>query len=459
MSAIFPTNKTPRFSCNFESGSIGKSKQLDNEGLAWELALCDDNHNPKLPATFRAWFYFKIDDVPLDEILTIKLTRFGWPFFFVPVFSYNGTDWHYFNENAVKLCEGADSTDPDRYCLQLSAKFIKPSVFIARTFPYTTQDLDHFLGTIRSKPHVFITEIGTTPIKRQQIPLIRLEDVSSKEPKKVVWIHGRTHAAETGSSYVLEGMIDAVLKDDKLGRELRRRFIFVIAPMHNKDGVIVGNYRTNATSINLETQWLPESEKQPLCLASNAPIENHLLNKEMARLLKAENKVTGENKVVLALNLHSSNEPPNSAAFFFPHFGVDPAKYTLQQISLWQQQIAFIDLVTLHYGGRISRPPQEGGAGFLQADYPETWWWRNRQDEVNAISLETVYGRAGFDHWVTRNDWRNLGIALARAIADMRTSGIKSRSLAASSPYMPAFSLQYINEEVDLDLYENEDDK
>ena len=187
--------------------------------------------------------------------------------------------------------------------------------------------------------------------------------------------------------------------------------------MHNIDGVMLGNYRTNATSINLENQWL--FDFGALYLNGAAPLENQLVN--AAGMVPA---VLNQNApVALALNLHSSNSDPDTAAFFFPHFGSDPTIYPAAQQNLWNKQLTFIKSVAGFYDGRIERPPVDGGAGFLNSFYPETWWWANKADAVNAMTLETTYGRAGYDHWITENDLRNLGKAVAMAIAEMNSMG------------------------------------
>jgi hypothetical protein len=146
--------------------------------------------------------------------------------------------------------------------------------------------------------------------------------------------------------------------------------------------------------------------------------------------------------VTLALNLHSSNSAPDTAAFFFPHFGSDPARYTPAQRALWATQLAFIRDVARHYGGRIEQPPEDGGAGFLNSWFPETWWWTHKQESVNAITLETTYGRAGFDHWVTQDDLRALGVAVAKAIVDGAVTG-KLSAREAASQEQPVFRLPY----------------
>jgi hypothetical protein len=262
-----------------------------------------------------------------------------------------------------------------------------------------------------------------------------------------VVIHARTHPAETGPSYVLEGLIAAVTRDDELGRRLRSRYIFEIVPMHNIDGVQLGNYRTNASSLNLENRWFVERFNHlPLYLMPTAPIENRDLNAQVFAPLAIDQRTP----TVLALNLHSSNSAPDTQAFFFPHFGSDPARYTPQQIALWHKQLAFIRSTALHYDGRIEQPPADGGSGFLNSSFIETWWWQLRQDQVNAITLETTYGRAGFDHWVTQDDLRELGVALAKAIDDMdRPAARLADPARANDVFRAPFKPEIYTDELD----------
>ncbi|MCY1403097.1 hypothetical protein D9M71_182640 [compost metagenome] len=214
---------------------------------------------------------------------------------------------------------------------------------------------------------------------------------------------------------MLEGLIDYLLTDAPQACELRHHYIFKIVPMQNPDGVILGNYRTNASSQNLEPMWYFSKEPgETVPLQARAPAENKIINAgAMADVVRDT-----QHPVVLALNLHSSNEAPGTQAFFFPHFGPG-ASYSDTERDLWHTQIAFIQSVASHYEGRIESPPADGGRGFLGSDYPETWYWYNTQNRVNAITVETTYGKAGFDDWVTPVQWRALGKAAALAIHEM----------------------------------------
>lgn len=394
------------FSTDFESGSIGAISKI-GENL-WSLSLKDDNNDTSLPASFRTWWNVKIEGIE-SEGATFRFTRLGFPYFFVPVFSLNGKDWEHFPESSVKQI--------DETTIEVFVPGDYSTCWIARTFPYTTQDYLDYRNQIAPNPYVKIVALGNSPDKAFPIDMITINDEVSGSDKKHIWIHARTHAAEVGSSYLLEGLINTVLSDSRIGNTLRGKYIFKIVPMHNADGIILGNYRTNASSINLENQWLFEKSGNPLFLEETAPIENKFLNRGgMAPLIIDE-----KDPVVLALNLHSSNSRPDMKAFFFPHFG-SGAKYTDAEQTLWNKQIHFIQLVAGHYGGRIEAPPLEGGKGFLNSYFPETWFWYNRKEKTTAITLETTYSKAGFDHWVTPKEWRELGVAVANAINDMDTT-------------------------------------
>ena len=361
------------FRTNFPSGSIGEVTQLDADGLQWQLALRDDNDDATLPHNFRAWWYVRANGVSVTEPTTMAFTRIGWNYDFRPVYSYDNKRWHYFEDSEARFEPGCRIAQPDTCRMTITKTFDRPVVWVARTFPYTYADLRAYLRKFTFSTYVRQVGIGRSPILGKPIPSLRIASPRQGQRQRVV-IHARTHAAETGPSYVLEGLIDALTRNDALGRRLRDRYVFDIVPMHNIDGVQVGNYRTNGTSINLENSWfMDRTVPFPISLLPEAPEENQILN----RAVFAPAVTDQETPTVLALNLHASNSAPDTQAFFFPHFGSDPARYSPEQIALWQKQLSFIRAVASHYDGRIEQPPVDGGDGFLRSAFVESWWWHH----------------------------------------------------------------------------------
>lgn len=444
-----PSSMAPpiRFSTDFASGSIGTITPLNGaQGREWDLALRNDNQDASLPDNFRTWWYVRADNLPVNQAMHLEFSNLGWANYFVPIYSYDGKTWQYFNDQDVSLASGCTASTLKLCKLVVKARFSAPTVWIARTHPYTQADLESFLQSIATRPQIRIETLGLSPQLNLPIKLITLHDSATATAKKTVWIHARTHAAETGPSFVLEGLIAAYLANDATGQGLRERFIFKIAPLHNADGVALGNYRTNASSINLESNWHFFSGSLPL--RADAPLENRLLNSRMSAALQDT-----QAPVVLALNLHSSNSSPDTAAFLFPHFGSDPLKYSVAERHLWVKQIGFIATLAGEYGGRIEQPPAEGGRNFLNSAFPEAWWWQHKQDGVNAITLETTFGRAGFDHWISQTDLRELGAAVARTILKQATPAtLKMQAMRPSieppvSPYRLPFKPEIYQDE------------
>ncbi|MDY7579248.1 M14-type cytosolic carboxypeptidase [Herbaspirillum sp. RTI4] len=400
------------FSTAFESGSIGQIDPLDRSGMNWRLHLRDDNDDPTLPDSFRNWWYVGINGLATGRPLTLQIEGFGAYYPALAVYSYDQKNWHHFSDDEA-VWQPCEEYSPGQCRLLIRKTFASEHVWIARFYPYTTSDLNTFLESQAASPYMQVETLGLSP--RHAAP-IRLLTISAPgtEAKKIVWVNARTHPGETGPSFLLEGLIRQLLAEDATGRALRARYEFKIVPMHNVDGVIDGNYRTNADSVNLEESWISDPLASSIALDADAPPENRLLvDRVLAPLL-----MSGAD-IVLALNLHASNAPVDQQAFLFPHFGDDPMRFSPAQRSLWRKQWALIDALSAHYRGRIDTSSQNGGTGFLERAYPETWWWEQRQDAVTAITLETTTGTAGFTHWVEADDLRELGKALAKAIEEL----------------------------------------
>jgi len=388
---------------DFESGGIGAVyRSGPNE---WELSLADDNNNPELPDRWRCWWYIRIDDVDPLAPVVLHLNNRGWGYYYTPVYSYDQKHWHRFTE--------AEVSQPGEFELRMKKQFTSSTVWIARFYPYTYSDLTSYLASFDGNPHVEIETPATTQ-NGHPIYFLTLSDFNVDDSGKTrVWMHARTHPGETGPSFLLEGLINFLLSGTHEADEVLSRFVFHIVPMQNIDGVMAGNYRTTPKSENLEVMWYVNPET-PFPLTADAPLEVEALHEIIAGLMARDPAIS------LALNLHASNSEPDLKPFFYPHFGSKVDGYTGEQASLWDKQIRFMNSVGRHYGYTMLEPaPPSGGSSFAKKTYPESWWWRNYQDEVMAITMETTYGRAGYSpEWITPDDLRSLGEAVALGLRD-----------------------------------------
>jgi murein tripeptide amidase MpaA len=69
--------------------------------------------------------------------------------------------------------------------------------------------------------------------------------------RRAIVITSRIHPGESNASYIVEGILLFLVSDDEVAKYLRNNFVFKIIPMLNPDGVLIGNYRTSLSGVDL----------------------------------------------------------------------------------------------------------------------------------------------------------------------------------------------------------------
>jgi hypothetical protein len=114
-----------------------------------------------------------------------------------------------------------------------------------------------YLETVNSSQYAVKTVLGKS-VQNRDIDLLTVTNPGvANNTKKVIYIVGRQHAAETASSHMLKGLIDFLISDNSNARRLRDSFVWYIVPMVNPDGVYLGNSRGNGTvsPIDINREW------------------------------------------------------------------------------------------------------------------------------------------------------------------------------------------------------------
>ena len=179
--------------------------------------------------------------------------------------SENGRDW--------KVVP-AENLPGDR--VRLTVELPGPRLYVARIEPYRISDLDALLASIRNDPLVQITPIGKT-VQGRELEIIRVGD--ERAPYRV-FIRARAHPWEPGGNWVVQGLIQRLLKGDDQAKKFLQRYCLYVMPMANKDGVARGGTRFNLQGKDLNRNWDKPADPQL------AP-ENYALEKWLEKMICA----------------------------------------------------------------------------------------------------------------------------------------------------------------------------
>lgn len=193
------------------------------------------------------------------------------------VVSENGRDW-----KPVPL----ESLPENRVRLHLEMP--GPRLRVARVEPYRVSDLDRLLAAIRANRLVQVAAIGRT-VQGRELEIIRVGNL--RAPFRV-FLRARAHAWESGGNWVVEGLVDRLLRGDSDARRFLKRYCVYILPMANKDGVALGRTRFNLQGKDLNRDWDKPADPRL------AP-ENRALEQWLERMIQAGQRPH------LALELHN----------------------------------------------------------------------------------------------------------------------------------------------------------
>ncbi len=154
--------------------------------------------------------------------------------------------------------------------VRLAVTMPGPELYVARVEPYRLSDLEKWLASIRSHPLVEITPIGKT-VEGRGLEVIR---VGHPDAPYRVFLRARAHPWEPGGNWVVQGLVDRLLKGDGEARRYLERYAVSVLPMANKDGVARGRTRFNLRGKDLNRNW--DRPADPLLAPENYALETWL---------------------------------------------------------------------------------------------------------------------------------------------------------------------------------------
>jgi len=172
--------------------------------------------------------------------------------------------------------------------LEVKIRFNTNKLYFASVEPYRISDLENLLKRIRGNKLVHVEHIGKT-VQGRPLEMIR---IGSPDAKHRVVLRARAHSWEPGGNWVVEGLVDGLLRSDA-DRYLKKYCVYIM-PMANKDGVANGRTRFNILGVDLNRQWDKEPDPEL------AP-EKYAFDQWLKKMVSANRKPH------LAIDLHNDN--------------------------------------------------------------------------------------------------------------------------------------------------------
>jgi hypothetical protein len=401
------------------------SATVSPSGAAWaiDLTMLADNADASLPSSFRRWWACTISgwNSASAQTFNLRVLNAGYTDVILPVWRLRSVGsasfgpWQRVPLSALPTVSGSTH----RFTLPVPAG--TSALQLAKFFPFGVSDKDAWLAQVQANagPRLRrVQNLGASLLGRA-IELLEVSDPATPDRfKRRAWIHSGIHPSESTSYFAVQGLLEFLLSSDSRARVLLADAIVDVVPMANPDGVFLGNYRTNAASINLEEQWAaPYGSAVPEIVALRTAIEQRM----------GTPASPGANPIEVLLNLHSSHNV--TYPFHFRHSanasfdlvanrsGVIPSVNALETrwIDALRARSPFASLGTTQSSscGSPTRP-------FVECMCHDRWTIQpGWPAPVMAITLEGTYARGPVGtSWSTPDDYRQLGREMGLALVD-----------------------------------------
>ncbi len=237
---------------DFEGGSLGRIEKVSEVHFRLGAKGEKDQDGRNRQAN---WYYFRVDGAPKTELL-LDIVDLPGEYNYTPnrgavtqdtppLISYDQRTWKHVEKFEY---------DPDEPRLRLRITPAAARFWIAHVPPYTAETLARLRADVSRHPDFKEQVIGKT-VAGKDLVLWTITSADSGAAKKTVWLMFRQHSWESGSSWVGEGAVRALLRDDAESRRLRESIVWKIFPMCDPDGVARGGVRFNRNGYDLNRNW------------------------------------------------------------------------------------------------------------------------------------------------------------------------------------------------------------
>lgn len=156
--------------------------------------------------------------------------------------------------------------------------FTQSPVYFSTGYPYLYHDVVNLANSLSANLHVTISDL-TTSENGKAIKMFRITDSCVVDSTKdLIWVIGRSHAMESHSSYVVDGLIEFLASSDTKAVELRKKAIVYVVPMMDVDMVEVGGTGKDQNPVDFNRDWSSPSHWNAVNAVKNKIVQTAMLN-------------------------------------------------------------------------------------------------------------------------------------------------------------------------------------
>lgn len=245
---FFDNERNIILSADFVSGGGEDFKVISNDPVTVRFKP----HNEGEGGWSQVWWYFMADGLIPGEKVILELDRDEprssgiSPQIF---FSYDQKLWGLTDTGRHAEIEGRDFFIYEHIVRSNKTWF-------AYDLPYTPAHIDELLvPEVNKDPDAEVALLCKTRNSRS-VKMLQFNDKNSVIDQKYgIWLQGRSHAFESGASWVLHEMALWLMSGDPEASALRRRASITVIPVIDVDGVVEGRTGKNQTPYDHNRGW------------------------------------------------------------------------------------------------------------------------------------------------------------------------------------------------------------
>lgn len=143
---------------------------------------------------------------------------------------------------------------------------------------YSNQHRRVDMITITHKSNLRTSRLDRFPGRKDMFPNKKHSKTVFFKDKKYIVISARVHPSEVASSFVLQGILNTVIRNKRLRSKFLRDTVLLIVPMLNPDGVSNGYTRLDTNGFNLNAHYKFADHRTPSITALTELIK--IINKK-----------------------------------------------------------------------------------------------------------------------------------------------------------------------------------